>query len=691
MVLGYHACVPAVPSFMGKSVIARAKGTVTRVDTEPLQLVYEPITIGNVVVPNRVVRTAHLTRFSTGIVSDDLIAYHVARARGGVGLTILEATAVDPQSVLAMIAFDDAATAGYARLMDAVEPHGMRVFVQLWHGGHHYSQPGGRPPRGVSRVPSLVNPWPPVPLSSGELADLVQSFANAARRVIDGGIDGIEVHAGHGYLIHQFLSTLTNTRHDEYGGSLENRMRFLVEVLTAIRSAVGDGPPIGVRVSAGQIVGDLSEDIVADVVRRLVQMGLIDFVNASMGDYYGVHWVTGDMERVAGYQLASSGQITAATREVPRIVTGRFRDLADVEDVLRSGQADMVSMVRAHIADPEIVRKTREGRATEIRPCIGCNQGCLARASGVDLRLGCAVNPAIGQERSMSEESIGTTSSPRRVIVVGGGPAGMEAARAARLRGHDVVLFEAQAELGGAINIARRAPGASGFGDIVDWLGAELRRLDVDVRLRTPADSATIASEAADVLIIATGAEYDRSGAMVATPGEPVTGVDQAHVRTPTEALTCDPTALGLTCLVYDDVGHYESVAVVEHLLNQGIDVIAATRLPAFAPIADASARLQPALDRFMTAPGKLISLHVRTHLRSIAPAAACLRLPGQSADVSVSVDSVVLVTFKIGGDVSTLVGSRPSAEVHVIGDASSGRDLQTAIREGYVTGRGIQ
>ena len=299
---------------------------------------------------------------------------------------------------------------------------------------------------------------PAVPIGTDEVGEFVAAYAAAARRAAEGGIDGLEVAASHGYLMHQFLSPLTNNREDRYGGSLENRMRFLVEVLTAVRDAAGPDLPVGVRVGAGQIAGDLDEQTVTEVARRLAALGLIDFLNASMGDYYAMHHIMGGMDRPAGYMLPSSGKITGSVTGIPRIVTGRFRTLEEAEQALRTGECDLVSMVRAHIADPDIVRKTRDGRAAEVRPCIGCNQGCIARTSGVNLRLGCTVNPAVGREKQYGDDVIGTTAQPRRVVVIGGGPAGLEAARVARLRGHDVALYEGFDRLGGALNVACRAP-----------------------------------------------------------------------------------------------------------------------------------------------------------------------------------------------------------------------------------------
>jgi 2,4-dienoyl-CoA reductase-like NADH-dependent reductase (Old Yellow Enzyme family) len=653
-----------------------------------LRRVFEPIDIRGVTIANRVVRTAHLTKLGPAVVSDDLISYHLARAHGGVGLSILEGTAVHPTSVLGLVGYEDSIIPTYKKLMDVIRPTGMKVFQQLWHGGHIYPPPNGLPMRGASAIPSVTGNLPAVPIDTDEVSEFVDAFAQTARRSAEGGIDGIEIAGGHGYLVQQFLSPLTNTREDRYGGSLENRMRFLAEILVAVREAVGPDLPVGVRLGAGQAVGDLDEQSVAEVAARLVDLGLIDFLNATMGNYYQAHWMMGGMDRPAGYMLPSSAKITASVSGVPRIVTGRFRTLEEVEQVLRTGEADMVSMVRAHIADPDIVRKTREGRSNEVRPCIGCNQGCIARTSGVDLRLGCTVNPAIGREKTHSDEAIGRTDHPRRVIVVGGGPAGMEAARVARLRGHDVELFEAYDKLGGALNFAGRAPRTQGMDDIAEWLRDEMKRLGVHVHLLTPVSPDEVVSMKADVVIVATGAEPTRDGRLIAAPGQPVTGIELPHVLTSIEVLTRPAPTAGSTALVFDDIGQYEAVSVVEYLLSHGVSVTAATRLPAFGPLVEAAMRMAPALERLNTAPAEFEAL-TRVTLGTVTPQKSTLRSLVGGHDTVVAAGTVVVVTYKtprlFAGD---LKGRGP--DVLVVGDALSARDLQVAIREGNDAGRSI-
>ncbi|MFF0223265.1 FAD-dependent oxidoreductase [Streptomyces sp. NPDC004629] len=659
-----------------------------------LERTFEPITIRNMIVPNRVAMAAHETRFANGpVITDALVAYHTERAKGGVGLIILEAATVHPSSTVSnnpscLAAYDDRIIEGYQRLMAAVRPHGTRVFQQLWHGGHHFGPGDGRPPRGVSAVTSPIIGVPPVPLDREDIAELVAAYAGAARRVVAGGLDGVEIAAAHSYLIQQFLSPMTNTRDDEYGGSLENRSRFLVEVLRAVRDAVGTDMPVGVRVGAGAGDGAVREFELSEVANRLVDDGLIDFLNVSQGDFFGPHIAIGGMENGAGYQLPSSGQITAAVTRVPRLVTGRFRALDEVEEVLRSGAADMVSMVRAHIAAPDIVEKTRTGRLSEIRPCIGCNQGCLGVISGIDSRTGCVVNPVVGFEDLLSEGQIGRTTNPRNVVVVGGGPAGLEAARTAAMRGHEVVLYEAAPYLGGALNLARRAPNLSGIFDVVTWQVAELDRLGVVVRKSSPVDVEGMLRLEADSVIVATGSIPDKSGVLISAPGRHVAGVGEPHVVSSVELLGDGKRDLGQTAVVYDDVGHYESVAVVEYLLDRGLDVTVVTRFPSFAPVADRTLRTAPARSRYIES-GRCFDVRPHALLTRILPDSCFVQSFG-SADEELAADTVVLLTHRLACD-DLSVGLRAAGkEVIRVGDALSPRDLQTAIREGHLAGRGV-
>ncbi|MEY4238122.1 MAG: hypothetical protein RL339_723, partial [Pseudomonadota bacterium] len=403
--------------------------------------VLEPIRIGGCLVPNRVVRTAHATAIGGGVMSDDLIAYHERRARGGVGLTILEILGVHPTSLAPLNMIDPTLDAGYAKLLHAVEPHGMKVFQQIWHAGHNGRTLDGSPPWGPSTVANPLGADVPVPMSKAMIDEIVAAYAAACARCEKAGLHGAEVHGAHGYLIQQFLSPNINRREDEYGGSFENRMRFMLEVMRACRAATSQDFALGIRLASDGSAGGVGTAENIRAAQALEAEGLIDFVNVSLGSYHSFPKMIGGMHEPVGYELPEAVPVTRAVK-VPTIVTGRFRTLEEADQTIRAGDADLVGMTRAHIADPDIVRKTKQGRVAEIRPCIACNQGCVGGLFDVG-RLGCAVNVETGHELALDQDQLGQSGTPGKVVIVGGGVGGMEAARVAALRGHRVVLFEA--------------------------------------------------------------------------------------------------------------------------------------------------------------------------------------------------------------------------------------------------------
>lgn len=652
-----------------------------------LRKVFEPIRINQVEVAHRVVRSGHATMFSRQYITDDLIAYHVARAKGGIALSTLEATAVHATTHLGLRGDHDDAIAGYQKLMAAIRPYGMRMFQQLWHGGHHFAGPNGEWAWGVSTVPSPFSGLVPLPMGNSEIEELIAAYVAAARRSREGGIDGIEIHAAHGYLIHQFLSPLTNTREDEYGGSLENRMRFLLQVLRAVRQEVGPDYALGIRLGASTVHGGVTEADLVEVVRAIEAEGLIDYLNTSWGDPYEPNRSSGAMDEPAGYELSSTASITAAARRVPRIVAGRYRTLEEADQALLDGVADMVAMVRATIADPDLVRKTRDGRMDQVRPCIACNEGCLGGLLRRG-RMGCAVNAAVGFEATRSESLIERTTAPRKVIVVGGGPAGLEAARVAALQGHKVILFEAQPNLGGTLAVARRAPHLHTVGDIAVWLEEQVFQLGVDVRLGTYATSDDILPEQPDAIIVATGSTARLDGRQIADPGRVARGTGQPHVCSSIDLLTSPPQTLEQTALVLDDTGHYEALAVAEFLAERGVAVTFITRFPSPAPTLHNLGRVDPALKRLYRTPFRLLTQH---HLVDIGPESCTVRRLLSDRLETIPAQRVVLVTpneplREVFDELRPHV-----AQLTLIGDAKAPRDIQSAIQEGHLAARAIR
>lgn len=646
-----------------------------------------PLRIGGIEVRNRIVRAAHATMMARGgRITDELIAYHAARGEGGVGLTILEAAGVHPSSVLSLANFDDGAIPGYRALAAAVAPTGMRLFQQLWHGGHIYMQPDGSPPLAPSTVPSHIAGVAPRAMTGRQIDEVIAAYAAAARRCELGGLDGVEIHAGHGYLIAQFLSPVLNRREDEYGGDPDRRMLFLLRVLAAVRAAVSPDFAVGVRLSDSADPRILAMADVAAVAARLERERLIDYVNMSYGDYYALQRQVGGMEVPAGFQIPFTAPPVASSR-LPRLLNGRFRTLEQVEQVLRAGDADLVSMVRAHIADPDIVAKSAAGHAERVRPCIACNQGCIGRVA-TSGRLGCVVNTAAGDEIALAEKRIAPAARPRRVLIVGGGPAGMEAARIAATAGHHVVLAEATPSLGGLTNFYRRAPRMGTIGDIAFWLEQEVYRLGVEVRLATYMDADDIAAEQADDVVLAIGADMDPLLRQVQFPAEDFAREPGARIVSSIDLFLDRTRDWGGRALVVDEIGHYEAIACAEYLMEKGAAVTFVTRHKMFAPGIDVALRTQPALERLHAAGD--FTLLVGSQLVAARAGSADVKPQFGSRIETIKADTIVFVPIRPGQ--SALAEDLEARGVSAIriGDALAGRNLQTAIREGHLAARAL-
>ena len=648
--------------------------------------VLSPLRVGPVTIPNRLVRTAHATLFSKGAVNDDHINYHLERARGGIGLSILEGVSIHRSSNFSLQLTDDSAIPQLARLVEAIEPTGMKLFNQLWHGGGIEAAPNGGPPWSVTTLPGRYSRMPPIEMSGKQIAELVRAYGAAAARLVKAGLHGAEVLAGNGYLFSQFLSPELNTRTDAYGGSLENRMRFLEEVLSDIRASVPSDFALGARMGSSCDKSMLASEDVNAAILHLESKGLLDFVDISQGDYYFHVERYAGMDQSAGYQLPDARQIGKGVN-IPRLIVGRFGTLDDAEQALRSGDGDMINMVRATIADAHLVRKELEGRPEEVRPCIACNQGCIGGLfSG---RMGCAVNPVVGYEAQLGEHLITPSETPRNVVVVGGGPAGMEAARVAALFGHRVSLYEATPDLGGQINMASRFPNNHGIGDITKWQEREIFRLGVDVHMSSYLEPYEVEAIGADAVILATGAMHmDESFTQAAAPHLKTDIAPGANIIRPDDLMLDAGRDLGKSAVVFDDVGHYEAIGVCEHLLERGLDVTYVTRHPIFAPEIEKTGRAQAALRRFYRLGN--FRLLPETLVLAIHEGSVEVRpVEGIKPD-TLPADTTVLVTYRQTFRDEWSAFAETGSHVFFVGDAMSPRNLQTAIREGHLCARSL-
>lgn len=647
-----------------------------------------PFRIKGLTLKNRIVRAAHGSNLGKGRMSDDLIAFHEARARGGAALTIIEPLSVHRSSNSLLNSWTPGIGDGFRKLVDSCKPHGMKLFQQIRHAGIHHRHEDGGPPWSSHDLAGSKNMVVPVPMTKAMIDEVVQAYARTARLCEEWGLDGVEVQCAHSYLPHQFLSPAYNRRTDDYGGSFQNRMRFILEVLDAVRGEVSHDFVVGIRISPDYQIGSLPAEEALKAVQMLEARALIDFIDVSAGNYQTDYKMIGGMDEPVGYQLATS---TTITRNValPSIVSGRIRTLDDADLILREGDADLVAMTRATIADPDLVAKSLSGKGTSVRPCIGCNQACvggiMVAISGGAGQMGCTVNPVVGYERTLSEERILPAAAPRKVLVIGGGVAGMEAARVAALRGHRVTLCEANRDLGGMAAVAARAPTRHGIHDIVVWLEQEIYRLGVEVRLSTYMDASDILAEASDAVIVATGSEPRMDGIVLSNPGEPASGVGQPHVLSSVDLFSGNHGTLGKGAVVVDDVGHYEALGVAEELLGRGLHVHFVTRHAGVGHQLDGAYVTAPTLGRF---PHDRFTAHPRSHVLSIASDSVEVAPVYLTRDADVRrtlpADTVVLVSLNRPRRQLADELASSGVECHLIGDAKTPRFMENAMAEGH-------
>lgn len=473
---------------------------------------FSPLTIRGREIRNRILSTGHQTWLAKGNVpGDDLIAYHEARARGGAGLIVNESARFHASTLgeaPELVILSDDAIPHYARLAAAVQRHGARIFGQLSHSGR-VSRRMTDGMRGVVYAPSSVpeNRFHTVPreMPAEMVAEIIDAAAQGARRYAEAGYDGVELMASHGLLFAQFLNPAANRREDLYGGSAENRLRPLKEALIGARKAIGQGVVLGLRISADEDdIGGLDQATVIGICRQLADEGLVDYINTTMGTMAalgGSIHVVPPMEIDTAYVAPRAAAIRAAVR-VPVFVAGRINQPQIAESVLAAGQADMCGMTRALIVDPDMPRKAMGGRPDEIRACIGCNQACIGHFHAGN-PISCIQNPVTGRERRFAP--LPAPPRARRVVVAGGGPAGMKAAVTAAEMGHQVLLAEAAPQLGGQALLAQMLPDRAEFGGLITNLQTELSLRQVEVRLNTPVDPAFLRDCGAEAVILATG------------------------------------------------------------------------------------------------------------------------------------------------------------------------------------------
>lgn len=657
---------------------------------------FEPGQLGRQRVKNRIWMTAHATLLvKNHLFSDEHIAYYVERAKGGVGVITMEAMAVHPTTQPykgKAFAFDPRMVAQYRKISDAVHAHGAKILAQPWHRGRQTnSVANGLPVWAPSAIPCAVYREMPHVMTEEDIAEIVEGYRLSARYAREGGLDGVEVHGmAHGYLLNQFLSPATNHRTDQYGGSLENRMRLILEIIDRTREETGPDMIVGVRINSDDgMEGGLGPHEWAEIARLLEATGKLDYVSCSHGTYLNRMMIYPTSPETHGFQIPAT-RIVKQAIGLPVVAVGRIVTPEEGEGFLANGDCDYIGLSRALISDPRWAAKAAEGRSVHIRRCVGanwCMESIFAQAP-----IACIHNPAAGMEQELGHGTLKPAPTRKKVAVVGGGPAGMRAALSLTRRGHDVTLFEREAQLGGQALWFSRTGTRKELRGIVDHLLLQLEEAGTAIRLGVEAGPDDLAGF--DSVVVATGSTPLRHGLGPARPmrwrGDPVPGTEQAHVLTLTEVLGRDePGAIGRRVTVHDTLGGRQGVVVTDFLAERGHEVRFSTPLGQAAPNLAASRDWGKVYGRLRRLG---VTFDTDRELVEIGTDHVIERDVYTSELMNISADTVVLVVGSSANDelFHALKARAGVPEIHLIGDSMSPRRVSDAIREGELVARKI-
>jgi len=647
---------------------------------------FSPLKIGTVEVKNRISFQPHLTNLAVGnLPSERQMYYWGERAKGGAGLIITEELTVHPTDMSyekLIDVYHAEVIPGFKKITDYVHQYDTKIFAQLNHNGQQGDGSLSRlPVWAPSPIPDVLFRETPKAMEPEDIEEVARYFAKSAIHVRESGFDGIEIQFGHSSLARQFLSPLTNFRNDEYGGSLENRMRAPLKFISAVRKAVGNDFTLGIRMCADEMIpGGLDLAQVQEICALFEATGLIDFMDLSIATFYNLYLVEGSMHTPLGYTIPLAAGIREKIK-LPVFCTGRINDPVMAEKVLANGQADMIGMCRGLICDPFLPKKAQEGRLEDIRYCIACNQGCIGRI-GMNKTIGCVQNPAIGYENKWGEGTLEKANVKKKVTVVGGGPAGMWAAKMAGRRGHNVTLIDRNEALGGQVVTAMKGPGRDEFGVIIRNEKPQVDKAGVTVKLGVEVSKEQLLAEKPDVIIVATGSVPKK---------HPVGGADGPSIFNVLQVLNGEAELGERICLIDYD-GHQRATATAEFIANQGkkVDMITSSLF--------ICAELGPTQDLY-SARQRLLQKGV-----TFTPDIAVMEVGGEAGAKTVKgfnvysnvwfdwgpYDSLVLVMGQQVDDdlYMSLKGKVP--ELYRIGDCVAPRKVDMAIWEGHKLGREI-
>lgn len=642
---------------------------------------FSPFRIKSVEIRNRIFSTGHDTYLPEGgLPSDALIAYQRARARGGAGLIVIQVVGVHETARYTealLMGTSDSCIKPFAGLVNAIHQEGAKVFVQLFHPGRELlGRPDGvvQPAFAPSHAPSERFKVIPREMPQALIGEIVEGFGSAARRMAEAGADGVEIVASHGYLPAQFMNARVNRREDQYGGSFENRLRFTREAIATIRSRVPDDFIVGMRMSGDEHDEDgLVEDESLAIARALSpELDYLNVIAGTSATASGATHIVPSMANAHGYVAPFAQKVKQATGAAV-LVAGRINQPQIAEQVLASGAADLCGMTRAMIADPEMPNKARAGRLDDIRACIGCNQACIGHFQ-LGLSISCIQYPETGRE--LAYEHKPRAPRRRRILVAGGGPAGLKAAAVAAERGHEVHLHEREAQTGGQARLAQLLPTRAEFGGIITNLTDEAQRHGAVIHRRSTVTRALLEEERPDEVIIATGSR----------PHPPPFEGEAAHTIHAADILA-GRARTGPRVVVYDWMGDWVGSGIAEKLAAEGTHVRLAVNHHC------AAANIQTYI-RFETV-ARLHRLGVEVHpwLRLYGGDGRSIyfiHTPSRSPVVMEDVDTLVLNTPNIQED--GLCGTLEALGIphRLAGDALSPRTAEEAVYEGMLAGLAV-
>lgn len=654
------------------------------------ELLFSPYEVRGRTVPNRIAVTAHATGMNPlGHPSDQFIEYNVEKAKNGVGLLMtMGSGSVHPTAPNSdwggINNWDESIVPHLTKMAKAVKQYDTVLMAQISHRGRRaFSDVTWLPMYAPSDIPEKLHRHMPHVIQEEDIDWLVDSYVQAALRLQKSGFDGAEISAAHGHLIDSFWSPAMNNRTDRFGGSLENRMRFGNMVIDAVRDAVGEDFVLSLRITGDELLeGGLTNEDMQEIARLSTESGKIDILNV-IGSTGETEWHQGLTVPSMNYQPGLFTGFAGAIRshlqdngiDVPVLPVGRIVHPAQAEQILAEGQADFVGMNRAIIADPELPKKAKNGELEDIRLCMGANEGCIGRIY-IGKTMVCVQNPVIGNEVELA--TYDPASESKHVVIVGGGPAGLEAARTAAKIGHKVTLLEKEDVTGGQIRIAQKAPNRDAYGSSVDWLLGQAQKLGVDIQTGHEATVDSVLALNPDAVIIATGS----TGRLLDLPGN-----DNDFVVIARDVIAGKAT-VGDKVLFVDEHHHQEGLSVAEYIAAQGKEVTVVSR--EWMAGLEIDGTLRPDLYARLDTLG--VQVNNITNAKAINPDGSVVleNFLSHREWTTEPYDTVVVAAKGVANDSLWHELKGKVDELHCIGDAFAARGLYDAMLEGTRTARKI-